>query len=225
MIEQYSQQVKYKEPLLLFQNNRQGKLQNVSAASGPVFARTFPARGLAIGDYNNDGRIDVLIGNNGAAPMLLKNNAGEGHHWLGLRLQGTACNRDAIGAVLSWSVGGQKRTRFKTAAAATCRRTTRARCSAWARPRRSTGSRSSGRRRQGKVERFTNLPVDRYVTIVEREKGKPNRGDSASQIVRIVDSPIALDYLLLFSQTSTHAAIGPVVAMLPVTRSISPSPS
>ena len=98
MIEQYSQQVKYKEPLLLFQNNRQGKLQNVSAASGPVFSKSFPARGLAIGDYNNDGRIDVLIGNNGGAPILLKNNAGEGQHWLGLRLQGTACNRDAIGA-------------------------------------------------------------------------------------------------------------------------------
>ena len=113
MIEQYSQQVKYKEPLLLFQNNRQGKLQNVSAASGPCSRRVFPARGLAIGDYDNDGRIDVLVGNNGEAPMLLKNNAGEGHHWLGLRLQGTACNRDAIGAMLSWSVGGQKRTRFK----------------------------------------------------------------------------------------------------------------
>ena len=55
----------------------------------------------------------MLIGNNGAAPVLLKNNAGEGHHWLGVRLQGTACNRDAIGALLSWSVGGQKRSRFK----------------------------------------------------------------------------------------------------------------
>ena len=46
--------------------------------------------------------------------MLLKNNAGEGHHWLGLRLQGTACNRDAIGAIMSWSAGGQKRSRLKT---------------------------------------------------------------------------------------------------------------
>ena len=102
MIEQYSQQVKYKEPLLLFRNGGQGKLQNVSAASGPVFAKSFPARGLAIGDYNNDGRIDVLVGNNGEAPVLLKNNAGEGHHWLGLRLQGTTTQprRDRRGAHL-----------------------------------------------------------------------------------------------------------------------------
>ena len=167
MIESYSQQVKYKEPLLLFKNNGQGRLQNVSAQSGPVFGKTFPARGLAIGDYNNDGRVDVLIGNNGEAPVLLKNNAGEGHHWLGIRLQGTACNRDAIGAVLTWSVGGAKRTRLKSSGgsylsahdpreviglgAATAIEWLEIK---WPAP-------------SGKVERFTSLPVDRYVTIVE----------------------------------------------------------
>ena len=67
MIDNYSQQVKYKEPLLLF-HQENGKLRNVSAEGGPgLRARSFPARGLAIGDFNNDGRIDVLIGNNGGA--------------------------------------------------------------------------------------------------------------------------------------------------------------
>ena len=84
------------------------KFSNVSAASGPVFSKMFPARGLAIGDFNNDGRIDVLIGNNGEAPVLLKNNAGDGNHWLGLKLQGTSCNRDGIGATISWSAGGRQ---------------------------------------------------------------------------------------------------------------------
>ena len=46
--------------------------------------------------------------------MLLKNNAGEGNHWLGLKLQGTACNRDAIGALITWSVGGAKKIKLKT---------------------------------------------------------------------------------------------------------------
>src|SRR5205807_8669693 len=50
MIELYSQQVKYKEPLLLFHNSN-GTLENVSAQAGPAFSRTFPARGLAVGDY------------------------------------------------------------------------------------------------------------------------------------------------------------------------------
>jgi enediyne biosynthesis protein E4 len=167
MIESYSQQVKYKEPLLLFQNNRQGKLQNVSAASGPVFTKSFPARGLAIGDYNNDGRIDVLIGNNGGAPILLKNNAGDGHHWLGLRLQGAACNRDAIGALLSWSVGGQRRTRFKIGGGSYLSAHD---------PREVLGLGAATSidwleikwpAPSGKVERFTNLPIDKYVTIAE----------------------------------------------------------
>jgi hypothetical protein len=171
MIEQYSQQVKYKEPLLLFRNGGQGKLQNVSAASGPAFGKSFPARGLAIGDYNNDGRIDVLIGNNGEAPVLLKNNAGEGHHWLGLRLQGTTTNRDAIGAVLSWSVGGQKRTRYKIGGGSYLSAHD---------PREVLGLGTATAIEwlevkwpapSGKVERFTNLPIDRYVTIVEG-KGK-----------------------------------------------------
>jgi hypothetical protein len=170
MIEMYSQQVKYKEPLLLF-HNEGTKLANVSAQAGPVFGKQFPARGLAIGDYDNDGRVDVLIGNNGAAPVLLKNNAGGGNHWLGLTLQGTACNRDAMGALITWSVGGTKRLKLKvgggsylsahdprevlglgTATSVDYVEIT------WPQP-------------SGRVERFTNLPIDKYVTIVEG-KGK-----------------------------------------------------
>ena len=56
----------------------------------------------------------MLIGNNGEAPVLLKNNAGDGNHWLGLQLQGTRCNRDAIGATITWSAGGVMRSRYKT---------------------------------------------------------------------------------------------------------------
>jgi len=170
MIESYSQQVKYKEPLLLF-HNQGGKLANVSTQSGPSFAKQFSARGLAVGDYNNDGRVDVFIGNNGAAPLLLKNNAGEGNHWLGLKLQGTACNRDAIGALITWSAGGAKRSKLKTGGgsylsshdprevlglgAATAIDFVEIK---WPQP-------------SGRVERFTDLPIDRYVTVVEG-KGK-----------------------------------------------------
>jgi hypothetical protein len=57
MVEKYSQQVRYKEPLLLFHHDGT-RLVDVSAKAGPVFQKQFPARGLAIGDYNNDGRID-----------------------------------------------------------------------------------------------------------------------------------------------------------------------
>ena len=112
MIEQYSQQVKYKEPLLLFHHDGE-KLRNVSATAGPVFQKSFPARGLAVGDFNNDGRIDVLVANNGEAPLLLKNNAGAGHHWIGLKLVGKTANRDAIGARITWQANGKRFTRLK----------------------------------------------------------------------------------------------------------------
>lgn len=112
MIDQYSQQVRYKEPLVLF-HQENGKYRNVSADAGPVFTQSFPARGLAIGDYLNDGRAAVLVGNNGGAPLLLKNNCPAGNHWIGLKLEGAKCNRDAIGAKITWSAGGVTRTRLK----------------------------------------------------------------------------------------------------------------
>ncbi len=113
MIDTYGGQVTYKEPLLLFRNEG-GQMRNVSKEAGPVFSKFFPARGLAIGDFDNDGRLDVLVGNNGEAPVLLRNRAGEGNHWVGLKLIGRTANRDAVGARLTWSAGGVKRTRLKT---------------------------------------------------------------------------------------------------------------
>ena len=113
MIDSYGGQVTYKEPFLLF-HNEGGQMKNVSKEAGPAFSKLFPARGLAIGDFDNDGRVDVLVGNNGEAPVLLRNRAGEGNHWVGLKLEGRTANRDAVGARMTWSVGGKKRTRLKT---------------------------------------------------------------------------------------------------------------
>jgi hypothetical protein len=112
MIENYSQQVKYKEPLLLF-HNEGGKLRNVSSSAGPVFEKAFPARGLAVGDYNNDGLLDVLVANCGEAPALLKNCNASGNHWIGVRLVGKTANRDAVGARIRWSAGATVRQRQK----------------------------------------------------------------------------------------------------------------
>lgn len=166
MIESYSQQVRYKEPLVLFHNDGT-KLVNVSDQGGPAFQKQFPARGLAVGDYNNDGRVDVLVGNNGGAPLLLKNNSGDGNHWVGIRLQGTTCNRDAIGATITWSVNGKTRSRLKThggsyLSAHDLREVLGLGTAArpdwveikWPQP-------------SGRVERLTDVPADRYVTIVE----------------------------------------------------------
>jgi hypothetical protein len=113
MIDSYSMQVKYKEPLLLFHQGEDHKLHDVSERAGPVFQKYFAARGLAVGDYDNDGALDVLIGINGAPPVLLKNNAARGNNWLGLKLEGVTCTRDAIGARILWKAGGKLRQRLK----------------------------------------------------------------------------------------------------------------
>jgi hypothetical protein len=112
MIENYSRAVKYREPILLF-HQENGKLRDVSNEAGAAFRKSYPARGLAAGDFNNDGQVDILIGTNGGAPVLLQNRAGTGNHWLGLKLEGVRCNRDAIGAKIRWSAGGAVRSRLK----------------------------------------------------------------------------------------------------------------
>jgi enediyne biosynthesis protein E4 len=105
--------VTYREPLLLFQYD--GKtLENISASAGPVFQQDFAARGLALGDFDNDGSVDVLIAVNNGPPLLLRNDAARGHNWLGVHLIGKTCNRDAVGARVHWVAGSLQRHRMKT---------------------------------------------------------------------------------------------------------------
>ncbi len=166
MIESYSQQVRYKEPLVLFHNDGK-KLANVTAEAGPAFQRTYPARGLAVGDYDNNGRLDVLIGNNGEAPVLLKNNAGDGNHWIGLKLQGTSCNRDAIGATITWSYGDASRSRYKTSGGSYLSSHDMREVLGLGTATKVNWVEIKWPQPSGRVERLTDLPIDRYVTVVE----------------------------------------------------------
>jgi hypothetical protein len=113
MIDFYSMQVKYREPLLLYHQGEDHRLHDVSQNAGSAFHKDFAARGLAVGDYDNDGALDVIIGINGGAPVLLKNNAAKGNNWLGLKLEGVTCNRDSIGARIVWKAEGKVRERLK----------------------------------------------------------------------------------------------------------------
>jgi hypothetical protein len=113
MIERHRRGVRYSEPLLLFANEG-GVLHDMSSTAGAAFMKARNARGLAVGDYDNDGRIDILVANNNDPPALLKNEAGIGNHWVGLHLIGKRSNRDGIGAVVTWRVGGKQHSRQVT---------------------------------------------------------------------------------------------------------------
>jgi len=165
-IEERFSQVKYREPMLLFRNTGKG-FENVSAESGPIFSRVFAGRGMAIGDFNNDGALDVLVAVNNAAPVLLKNNAAKGSHWLGLRLVGKKANPDAIGALITWQAGDLKRHCLKAGGGSYL-------ASHDPRVVLGIGARTKIDWIEIKwpppsaaVERLTDLPIDRYITIVE----------------------------------------------------------
>lgn len=163
-VEMHNARVKYKEPLLLFLNT--GKhFRNVSRTSGTVFARDFSGRGMATGDFDNDGDLDVLVSNNGEAPVLLRNDGGNRNNWLGLELVATKSNASAAGALITWEVGKLKRSRLKTAGGSYLSSHD---------PREILGIGDAAkvdtleiRWPTGQLDRLTNLPIKQYIKVLE----------------------------------------------------------
>jgi hypothetical protein len=87
----------YREPMLLLRNTG-GSFVDVSADSGSVFRQPWLGRGLAVGDIDNDGRVDVVVATNDGPAYVLHNETPTQNHWLTLKLVGQKSNRDAIGA-------------------------------------------------------------------------------------------------------------------------------
>jgi len=160
--------VTYREPPILMHNTAHA-FQNVSAQSGSIFSTPISARGMALGDFDNDGAVDVLIAVNGGPPILLRNQAGRQSHWVGVRLIGKKSNPDAVGARVTYQSGDLKRSHLKVGGGSYLSAHD---------PRMVLGL---GARRKidwievkwpqpsGLVERFSDLPMDRYITIVEGE--------------------------------------------------------
>ena len=170
LIEILHSQVKYQEPLMLFHNT--GKtFQNVSAQSGPIFAKPLSARGMAIGDFNNDGAVDVLVAVNNAMPVLLRNNVGSQNHWLGVKLVGKKSNPDGVGARITYQAAELKRSRTKVGGGSfLSSHDPRIVLGIGKRPK-IDWLEIKWPQPSGAMERFTELPIDRYITIVEG-KGK-----------------------------------------------------
>ena len=90
----------YEESPLLLRNSGTGKFADVSSQSGLPFREKWAARGLACGDFDNDGKLSVVLATNNGPAHLLKNETQSKAHWIALRLQGIKSNRDGIGALV-----------------------------------------------------------------------------------------------------------------------------
>jgi len=98
----------YAQQPLLFRNLKNGKFERVAAAPGSGLAGAWSARGLAAGDLDGDGRVDLVMNNADAKPTVLKNVTAPSGHWLRLRLLGDVSKkspRDAVGAVVYLTAG------------------------------------------------------------------------------------------------------------------------
>ena len=97
-VEQAAPGTRYKQINSLFHNDGDGKFTEVGKVSGTGFDTPHVGRGVAFVDLDNDGFMDVVVANNGDAPLILHNNGGNGNHFLNFRLGGKKSNRDGMGA-------------------------------------------------------------------------------------------------------------------------------
>ena len=108
VVDKYQWGTSYAQQSLLFRNLKNGRFERVSAAPASGLALAIPARGLAIGDLDGDGRLDAVIGNIDATPTVLKNVTQSASHWIALRLVGDTSKKspkDAIGAIAYVTTG------------------------------------------------------------------------------------------------------------------------
>ena len=164
-VQLYHSEVSYKEPLLMYRNLGGGHFDKVSDSLGPDFMLPHAGRGLATADSDNDGDIDIATNNRGEAPTLLRNDGGNTNHWLEVQLVGTHSNRDGIGASLKLTSEGVARVEQAKGGMSYM-----SACDP--RIHFGLGKRSSIQSLEvtwpsGQVDKLTNIPIDRIITVKE----------------------------------------------------------
>ena len=113
----------FKQRAQLFLNTGTGgkaKFEDVSSQCGDYFKEAHVVRGIAYGDYDNDGHMDLALNNSGEPAVLLHNESTTPYHWLRLELQGTKSNRDAVGAKVTVNLGTRKLVRYRKGGGGYC---------------------------------------------------------------------------------------------------------
>ena len=105
-VEQVQASTHFKEINTLFHNEGKGRFVETTKLAGSGFQTPYVSRGVAFVDLDNDGFVDIVVGNNGDPPLLLHNSGENGNHFVNFRLVGTKSNRDAMGARIRVVAGG-----------------------------------------------------------------------------------------------------------------------
>ncbi|HLK60959.1 MAG TPA: CRTAC1 family protein [Chthonomonadaceae bacterium] len=159
----------YRQPLVLYHSLQGKRFEDTSAGMAAGARRPIVGRGLAIGDFDNDGRMDALVVDSEGQPLLLHNVTPHAGHWLLVNLVGTKCNRDGYGAILTVETGGRKLKRF-------CHADGSYLSSSDKRVHFGLGTTTKIERLQvrwpdGHVDTFHHLPVDRILQLKEGAAG------------------------------------------------------
>ena len=109
-VDQYNLGITYAQRSLLFRNLGNGRLEEMGERAGPALAARHVGRGLAVADFDNDGRLDLLLTNLDDSPTLLHNLARGAGNWLRIRTIGTKSNRDGYGARVEVTAGSLTQT-------------------------------------------------------------------------------------------------------------------
>jgi hypothetical protein len=107
-VEKALPQLPYKTPRIVFRNLGNGSFEELLDGAGPGVTEPHSSRGCAVGDFDNDGDMDILIANLNEPPSLLRNDVSGNANWLKVKLLGVKSNRSAIGARVTALYGGRR---------------------------------------------------------------------------------------------------------------------
>jgi hypothetical protein len=102
----------YRQRKLLFRNLGDGTFEEIGARYGAVFTEPRVSRGLAAGDIDDDGRLDVVVNDLDGSPQVLRNELVPAGHWLRVKLVGKGRNTSAIGAIVRLKAGAATQMRL-----------------------------------------------------------------------------------------------------------------
>jgi len=109
-IDRLNTDIHFRDRAILYHNTGKGTFEDISEDAGPAIIARHSARGLAVGDIDNDGTLEVLVNNQNEPPSLWKQTRRPPGHWLFVKLTGTKSNRSAIGAQVVVITGGHRQT-------------------------------------------------------------------------------------------------------------------